>query len=172
MLLFWGKIEDWMFTWQRDWNDGCISAGRGVVSVWEEDPLEGDVDGLICNPLTCALFLTCTHNHCSAEQSMAQKHAALLPAQPTLLCSNQCPRPHTLEPTVHFSASLDVSVLLYLCYSGALECIFTLTFFCPATKICTLRPQWCLLVHFESSFWPLQLCESLLIDCFLTYLQS
>lgn len=95
MLLFWGKIEDWMFTWQRDWNDGCISTGRGVVSVWEEDPLEGDVDGLICNPLTCALFLTCTHNHCSAEQSMAQKHAALLPVQPTLLCSSQRPHPPT-----------------------------------------------------------------------------
>lgn len=47
-------------------------------------------EGVYCNPLTCALFLTCTHKHCSAELSVAQIHAALL-------CINsQHPYPHSL----------------------------------------------------------------------------
>lgn len=91
----WGKIEDWMFIWQRDRNEGC----RGCRFCLKEGRVssEGDMDGLFCNPLTCALFLTCTHKPCSAELSMAQKHAALLPTQPTLLCINsQRPCPHRL----------------------------------------------------------------------------
>jgi len=56
-------------------------------------PQKGNMDGLLCIPLTCALFLTCISNCCTAEQSMTQKdaasaaHAALLqpasiPTQP------------------------------------------------------------------------------------------
>lgn len=33
----------------------------------------GDMDGLVSNPLTCALLLTCAREHRSAELAVAQK---------------------------------------------------------------------------------------------------
>lgn len=74
-----GQIEGWIFTRQRERNEGCVTATRGVDFFFGGGASEGDTDELLCNPLTCALVLTCTHEHRSAELSVAQKHTALLP---------------------------------------------------------------------------------------------
>lgn len=95
----WGKLRT-KFSLHKGIEMKASLLQRGVHILSEEGGgvfSEGDMDGLFCNPLTCALFLTCTLEHCSADLSMAQKHAALLPTQPTLLCINsQRPNPHRL----------------------------------------------------------------------------
>lgn len=62
----------------RRWWWGLKFVSRGG------EPFEGNIDALLSNPPTCALFLTCTSNYCTAERIMEHKNTV----QPTRIAAH------------------------------------------------------------------------------------